>query len=91
MLSLRTQRGDGDASHQITCIGAAPTAHGPCAGELSNECRAGAATTAASPDSTAVPYGLPPVTAIVGLHAQRMSASTQTASLPREEHQHDNA
>ena len=45
---------------------------------------AGAATTAASPDSTAVPYGLPPVTAIVGLHAQRMSASTQNRVAPFE-------
>ena len=45
---------------------------------------AGAATTPAAPDSTAVPYGLPPVTAIVGLHALRMSVSTQNRVAPFE-------
>ena len=35
---------------------------------------AGAGNVPASPDSTAVPYGLPPVTAMVGLHVLRMSA-----------------
>ncbi|MGO8948827.1 MAG: hypothetical protein ACLQUY_14485 [Ktedonobacterales bacterium] len=45
---------------------------------------AGAATTPASPDSTAVSYGLPPVTTIVGLHVLRMSASAQNRVAPFE-------
>lgn len=46
--------------------------------------RAGAATTPASPDSTAVRYGLPPATAIVELHVLRMSASAQNRVAPFE-------
>jgi hypothetical protein len=45
---------------------------------------AGAATTPASPDSTAVPYSLPPVTAIVGLHVLRFSAAAQNRVAPFE-------
>ena len=43
-----------------------------------------AAATAASPDSTAVPYGLPPVTAMVGLHVLRMSFFAQNRVAPFE-------
>src|SRR5215469_14694118 len=42
------------------------------------------ATSAASPDSTAAPYGLPPVTAIVGLHVRRLSADPQNRVAPFE-------
>jgi len=46
--------------------------------------RAGAATTAASPDATAVPSGWPPVIAIVGLHVRRLSPCCQDRVAPFE-------
>ena len=45
---------------------------------------AGAATAPASPDSTAVPYGLPPATEMVGLHVLRMSSFAQNRVAPFE-------
>jgi hypothetical protein len=45
---------------------------------------AGAATIPTSPASTAVPYGLPPVSEIVGLHVRRLSAGPQNRVAPFE-------
>jgi hypothetical protein len=45
---------------------------------------AGTATNSTSPDSTAVPHGLPPVSEIVGLHVLRLSVSAQNRVAPFE-------
>ena len=45
---------------------------------------AGAVTDPASPDATAVPYGLPPATAMVGLHVLRMRSFAQNRVAPFE-------